>query len=255
MTPFSIVIVAKDSADKIGRLLESLQGLSDDVIVCDTGSTDATIAIAREAGAKVHTMPWEGYGKSKNRATQLAVHDWVLSLDSDERVDPVLYQALKQWQPINDQTIHQVLWKNYFGNQWIRHSDWGSSWKNRLFNRHTVNWDDAIAHEDLESASPLQYERLPGYLDHFSFKDSREYATKMVHSAMITAHKYHTKGKKAGIARIIFSPWFSFMKTYFIKRGFLDGYAGWLIAVTTAYYSFIKYARLRELNMQKSNKT
>jgi glycosyltransferase involved in cell wall biosynthesis len=255
MTPFSIVIVAKDSADKIGRLLESLRGLTDDVIVCDTGSSDATIEIARAGGAKVHTMPWEGYGKSKNRATQLARHDWVLSLDSDERIDPMLYQALKEWKPVSDQTVHQVLWKNYFGDQWIRYSDWGSSWKNRLFNRHTVNWDDAIAHEDLESARPLHYQRLPGYLDHFSFKDSREYATKMVHSAMITAQKYHTKGKKAGIGKIIFSPWFSFIKSYFIKRGFLDGYKGWLIAVTTAYYSFIKYARLRELNSQAKNKT
>jgi glycosyltransferase involved in cell wall biosynthesis len=254
MAPFSIVIVAKDAADKIGRLLESLVGLTDDIIVCDTGSSDATIAIAQNAGAKVHQMPWEGYGKSKNRATHFAKYDWVLSLDSDEKIDADLYRALKEWKPVNDQTIHQVLWKNFFDDQWIRYSDWGNSWKNRLFNRHTVNWDDAIAHEDLVSDKPIQYQRLPGYLEHYSFKDTREYATKMVHSAMITAQKYHTNGKKVSLLKLIFTPVFSFLKTYIIKRGFLDGYKGWLIAVTTAYYSFIKYARLYELNKGRRGK-
>lgn len=252
MNRFSIIIVAKDAADKIGRLLQSVQGLTDDVIVCDTGSSDQTISIARQHGATVHEMPWEGYGKSKKRATGFAKYDWVLSLDSDEKIDPDLYAALQQWQPITDYTIHQVLWKNFFGDQHIRYSDWGTSWKNRLFNRHTVNWDDAIAHEDLESDQPLTYKRLPGYLEHYSFKDTREYATKMVHSAMITAQKYHSKGKKASKLKIIFSPLFSFIKSYIIKLGFLDGYKGWLIAVTTAYYSFVKYARLYELN--KMNK-
>lgn len=251
MASFSIVIVAKDAADKIGRLLESLQGLSDDVIVCDTGSTDTTIAIAEQFGAKVHRMPWEGYGKSKNKATQFAKYDWVFSLDSDEKIDADLYRALKDWTPIDNQTVHRVLWKNFFGEQWIRYSDWGRSWKNRLFNRNYVNWDDAIAHEDLVSNKPIRYERMPGFLEHYSFKDSREYATKMVHSAMITAQKYHSHGRKVSFLKILFTPLFSFIKTYILKLGFLDGYKGWLIAVTTAYYSFIKYARLYELNNEK----
>jgi glycosyltransferase involved in cell wall biosynthesis len=125
MSKFSIVIVAKDSADKIGRLLQSLQGLSDDVIVCDTGSSDDTIGISQRTGATVHSIPWEGYGKSKNRAIGFAKHDWIFSLDSDEKIDPELYAELQQWQPGDTQTVHQVLWKNFFAGQWIRHSDWG----------------------------------------------------------------------------------------------------------------------------------
>jgi hypothetical protein len=250
MTPFSIVIVAKDSVDKIGRLLESLRGLSDDVIVCDTGSSDDTIGVSQRMGAQVHSIPWEGYGKSKNRAIGFARHDWILSMDSDEKVDPDLYKELQQWQPSGTNTVYQVLWKNFFAGQWIRHSDWGSSWKNRLFYKHTVGWDDAIAHEDVAGNEPLQFVKLKGYLEHYTFKDSREYASKMVHSAMITALKYHQKGKKAGIAKVVLSPFYSFIKTYLLKLGFLDGYKGWIIAVTTSYYTFIKYVRLRELNRQ-----
>lgn len=250
MSKFSIVIVAKDAADKIGRLLQSLQGLTDDVIVCDTGSSDDTIGISRHAGANVHSIPWEGYGKSKNRAIGFARYDWILSLDSDEKIDAQLYEQLKQWQPGDVHTVHQVLWKNFFGTQWIRYSDWGSSWKNRLFHKYTVHWDDAIAHEDVTCSQPLKFVKFNGYLDHYTFKDTREYASKMVHSAMITAQKYHSKGKKASLLKIVFSPWYSFFKTYFLKLGFLDGYKGWIIAVTTSYYTFIKYVRLRELNKQ-----
>jgi hypothetical protein len=171
-------------------------------------------------------------------------------MDSDEKVDPDLYAQLQQWQPGDVQTVHQVLWKNFFGTKWIRHSDWGSSWKNRLFYKHTVKWDDAIAHEDITSDKPLRFVQLKGYLEHYTFKDTREYASKMVHSAMITALKYHQKGKKASWLQLTFSPFYSFFKTYVLKLGFMDGYKGWVIALTTAYYTFLKYARLHELNKQ-----
>ena len=131
MSYFSIIIVAKNAEHKIARLLASLQGLSDDVVVIDTGSTDATAAVAEKAGASVHHLPWKGYGKSKNEAIAFAKYDWVLSLDSDEKVDAELYQQFKNWKPGEENNVHQVLWKNYLGDQWIRHSDWGNSWKKR----------------------------------------------------------------------------------------------------------------------------
>jgi glycosyltransferase involved in cell wall biosynthesis len=248
MGNFSIVIVVKNGAGIIGRLLQSVKGLSDDVIVCDTGSEDDTIQIAKEAGASVYSIPWEGYGKSKNVAIGYARHNWILSLDADEKVDGKLYSELQQSDLVNDHVVYQVLWKNFFAGQWIRHSDWGNQWKKRLFNKNVVHWDNAIAHEDITSDTPLQFVKLKGYLEHYSFNDTREYATKMVHSAMITAQKYHDKGKQFAFFKLLFSPIYSFIKAYFIKLGFLDGYKGWLIAVTSMYYTFIKYARLNELN-------
>lgn len=245
---FSIVIVAKDSADKIERLLQSIQGLSDDIIVCDSGSKDNTIDLAKKMGAKVHQILWKGYGISKNESTAFAKYDWVLSMDSDEKVDAILYRALQQWEPVNTSTVYQVRWKNYFGNQWIRYGNWKNDWKGRLFYKQVANWDDAIAHEEITANIPLSYIRLPGYVEHYSFKDTREYATKTIHSAMITAEKYHFKKKKASIFKILFAPMFAFFKTYILKAGFRDGRRGWLIAVTVSYYTFIKYVRLYELN-------
>ena len=251
MSSFSIVIVAKNAADKIGRLLESLSGLSDDVIICDTGSSDNTISIAQQAEAKVYSIRWEGCGKSKNAAIAFAKYDWILSLDSDEKIDPVMYKTLKQWQPASEYSVYRVLWKTFLGEKWIRYGEWSGGWKNRLFNKKIVRWDYAIAHEDITSTHRLTYHKLPGYLEHYSFDDIKHYISKIIHSAMITAQEYHNNGKKTFLIKMMFSPLFGFIKGYFLRLGFLDGYKGWIVAVTSAYYRFIKYARLYELNKKK----
>src|ERR1044071_10347778 len=119
MEQFSIVIVVKNGAEIIGRLLQSVQGLSDDIIVCDTGSTDGTVQIAKDASASVFSIPWEGYGRSKNVAIGYAKYNWILSLDADEKVDPELHARLQQWTPANDHTVYRVLWKNFLAGRWI----------------------------------------------------------------------------------------------------------------------------------------
>ncbi len=251
MSAFAIVIVAKDAAHKLDRLLHSLKDLCSEVWVCDTGSSDNTIAVAQSHGVHVHQMPWEGYGTTKHKASMLPYNDWILSLDSDEELSAELYQALKAWQPGNHQIVYQILWKNYLGDTWIKHSDWGSSWKNRLFNRKAVNWNFAVAHEDLESEAPITYQKLNGFLNHYSFLDTRDYAIKMMHSATLIAQQYHQKGRQSSIAHILINPPINFIKCYLLKLGFLDGFNGWLIAKTSAHYTFIKYSYLRELNKHK----
>jgi glycosyltransferase involved in cell wall biosynthesis len=200
----------------------------------------------------VHEITWKGYGISKNEASTFAVYDWVLSMDADEKIDATLYEALKNWEPESNTTVYRVLWKNFFGDQWIRHGNWNNDWKNRLFYRHIANWDDAVAHEDIRAAVKLSYVKMPGYVEHYSFDNVQQYAAKMVQSAILTANKYHLKKKKATFLKIGFSPIFTFFKTYVLKAGFMDGRKGALIAVTTAYYTFLKYVCLYELN--KTNK-
>jgi len=250
MSAFAIVIVAKNSEDKIGRLLKSLQGLSDEIIVCDTGSTDNTIGICKDYGATVHEMPWEGYGTTKRKASAFANKDWILSFDSDEEVSADLYRSLKNWKAGSDDTVYQLLWKTYLGDRWIKYSDWGHAWKNRLYNRKVVNWDDAIAHEDLRSKQPIRYQKINGCLNHYSFLDIKDYATKMVNSALLRGKEYHLQGKRAKWYHTVFSPLFTFFKCYIIKLGFLDGYYGWIVSRTSAYYTLLKYAHLEELNKQ-----
>lgn len=248
MDKFSIVIVAKNSEDKIRRLLQSVQGLTDDIIVCDTGSSDKTCEIVRDMGVTLHSMPWEGYGITKNKAIGHARYDWILSLDSDEKIDSLLYSELQNWKPAGSNYVYQMLWKNFLNGKWIRHSDWGNQWKTRLFNKNVARWDDAIAHEDIEGTQPLRFVKFKGFLEHYSFKDTRDYAEKMIHSAMITAKRYHMEGRGFTGMKLIVSPMYSFIKSYILKRGFLDGGNGFLIAITSAYYTFIKYTRLKELN-------
>ncbi len=251
MNGFSIIIVAKNDRNKIGRVLQSVENLSDDVVVCDTGSTDNTMTIAADYGARVYSLPWEGYGKSKNAAIQFSKYNWILSLDSDEKLDPQLYHTLKNWQPQEDNFVYQLKWKNFLGNTWIRHSDWGANWKNRLFNKHIVRWDDAIAHEDVIADVPLKKMKLSGYLEHYTFIDEADYLRKMIDFAGLTALKYHQKEKKSDFLYIILSPLYNFIKTYIFKSGFRDGRNGWIIAKTKAYYTYLKYKKLKKLNDNK----
>lgn len=251
MTKFSIIIVAKDAGAKIGHLLQSVKNLSDDIVVCDTGSTDNTINIALASGAKVYSIPWKGYGRSKNIAIQFATYNWILSLDSDEKLDAQLYESLKTWQPKDDTAVYQVKWKNFLGNKWIRHSDWGNDWKTRLFNKHVVRWNNAIAHENVISNVALRKEKLKGFLEHYTFNDEEDYLNKMINSANLTALQYHQKEKKTNFLHIRISALYDFIKTYFLKSGFRDGQNGWLIAKTKAFYTYTKYKKLKELNSNK----
>lgn len=242
---FSIVIVAKNSADMLPRLLASIKGLTDDIIVCDSGSTDQTPEVAIQLGAKVHHIPWEGYGKSKNNAVQFAKYDWVLSMDSDEKVDDTLYSTLKNWTPVNEQTVYQIRWKNFIGNYWIKNT---GGWKTRLFNKKNAHWNDAIAHEDVVSEGKINVMRLKGFVEHYSHRDFKHLFAKYLDSAMITAENQHILGKKSSVVKIIIKPFAAFFRSYLLRFGFQNGFIGLVYAFASSYYTFLKYTRLYEMN-------
>lgn len=250
MASFSIVIVVKNGAATLPRLLNSIRDLSSDVVVVDTGSTDATMELARQFTDRVYSVPWEGYGLTKQKAALLSHNDWVLSLDADEEVTPELYSSLQAWQPGPVTTIYQLHWLNHIGQQPIRYGLWRNDWKNRLFHKHTVNWNDANVHEDLVSTVAVQRVRLKGYLRHYSFTDFNNVKQKHLHLAQLMGELYHKKGKKAGWLKLALAPMWVFVKGYVLRLGFLDGAAGLFIARITAQYTYQKYFVLRELNRQ-----
>jgi glycosyltransferase involved in cell wall biosynthesis len=250
MASFSIVIVVKNGAATLPRLLNSIRGLSTDVVVVDTGSTDATMELARQYTNRVCSAPWEGYGLTKQKAALLANNDWVLSLDADEEVTAELYASLQSWKPGPVTTVYQLHWLNHIGQQPIRYGLWRNDWKNRLFQKHTVNWNDANVHEDLVSTGAVQYQRLQGYLRHYSFTDLHNAQQKHVHLAQLMGQLYAQKGKKAGLLKMLLAPVWVFVKGYVLKLGFLDGVTGLHIARITAAYTYQKYAVLRRLNGQ-----
>ncbi len=253
MQSLSVVIVCKNEADIIGRTLQSLQGLTDNIVVFDNGSTDNTPEIARQSGAIVHQGPWEGFGKTKRKATSLAKYAWVLSLDADEAIDEELKRSLLELKLNDDRTVYELKFKNFLGKKYLRYGEWGNDKHNRMFNRKTVNWDDAPVHEKLVIPKEAIVRQLSGFVLHQTVNDIKGYAFKMANYAMLNAEKYQQQGKKASWFRIRVAPGFTFIKNYIFKLGFLDGGAGYICARMTAWYTFLKYSRLRELNRNKAN--
>lgn len=245
---FSVVIICKNEADIIGNTLQSLKGLTDDIIVYDNGSTDNTVEIAGKHAVHVHQGAWEGFGKTKNRANALAKYDWILSLDADESADDELKTSLLELIPSSDSIVYEMKFKNFLGNKFLKYGEWGRDDHVRLFNRNAVSWNDAPVHEELILPANAAIKRLKGYVMHQTMKDMEDYARKMTKYAMMNAEKYFQQGKKASWFKIRFAPGFAFIQNYVLRLGFLDGHAGYVCARMTAYYTFLKYSRLKELN-------
>ncbi len=250
MQALSIVIVCKNEADIIGQTLRSLQGVTDDIIVYDTGSTDTTIEIVKQFSVQLHQGGWEGFGKTKNKANALAKYDWILSLDADEAIDEELKRSLLN-QGLHYEKVYEIKYKNFLGDKYLKHGEWGNDKHTRLFNRTVINWNDAPVHEQLVIPAGTITHMLSGYVLHRTMKDINDYALKMVNYAMLNAEKYYRQGKQASWFKMRLAPGFSFFNHYILRAGFLDGHAGYVCARMTAYYTFLKYARLKELNKKE----
>jgi glycosyltransferase involved in cell wall biosynthesis len=251
MQKISVVIICKDEEDEIGRTLQSLAGLTDDIVVLDNGSTDNTKNIVRDLGARLVEESWEGFGKTKNKATRFAKYDWILNLDADESIDEELKNSLVNLPLQSDDQVFEIKFKNFLGDTYLRFGDWGSDKHIRLFNRRKVNWNEAIVHEGLIFPAGVRIKKLKGFVLHYTVKNKAEFAGKMLRYGLLNAEKYAREGKRSSWLRIYLAPVFTFLKNYVFKLGFLDGRAGFICAKMSSYYTYIKYARLLELNKVK----
>lgn len=251
MQKISVVIICKNEEEEIGRCLRSLEGLTDDIVVLDNGSVDDTKSIVRKAGARLIEGHWEGFGRTKNRATSLAKHNWILNLDADESIDQELKRALSDLELSNEGEVFEIKFKNFLGNKYLRFGEWGNDKHIRLFNRNKVRWNDARVHEGLLLPPDIRVRAIKGFIIHYTVKNVAEFADKMLRYALLNAEKYAELGKKSSWINIYAGPLFSFIKYYIFKLGFLDGWAGWVCAKMTSYYTFVKYARLLELSKEK----
>ncbi len=244
----SVVIIAKNEAHIIGTTLQSLRGITDDVVVVDNGSTDGTQALCIQLGARVLEVEWLGYGPTKNIGIDAARHHWILNIDADEALDEVLRNSIAQLQFVNEDTVYECAFKNFFCGKWIRYGEWGTDWHVRLFNKNKVRWNTAAVHENLQLPDKVKVQRLQGHILHYTVQDMEEYMGKTMRYARLNARKYFEQGKKAGFFKLRLAAGFSFFKNYLLRLGFLDGWEGYLIARTTAWYTFLKYAYLRQMN-------
>lgn len=243
----SAVIITFNEERNIGRCLDALAGVADEVVIVDSFSTDNTEKICREKGARFIQHTFEGYGAQKNWALQQALYPCVLSLDADEVLSEKLRDSIltakKNWQH-DGYTLNRLT--NYCG-QWIRHSGWYPDRKLRLFDTRKGRWGDDAVHEKVELKAGSSVGHLDGDLLHYSYYTVNEHVERVRKYANMAAHALYAQGKRASWLNVVFSPLFKFIRNYFLKLGFLDGHAGWTICRIAALETYLKYRTLLRL--------
>jgi len=246
MPKISAVIITKNEEKNIARCLQSLNSVVNEIVVIDAYSTDKTVGIVEETGARVIQKEWEGYSQNKNFGNNLAENDWILSIDADEVLSPVLITSIQELTLENSKVYSFNRLNNYCG-QWIKYSNWYPDWKIRLFNKKQVTWAGDFVHEKLTFTKNTTVVRLKGLLYHYSYQNSEDHWQRIEKYAQLSAQQLFQDGKKATFVKLWLSPIARFVKTYFFKKGFLDGKAGWIISLRNAYLVNRKYRLLQEM--------
>jgi len=241
----SAVVLAKNSAQTIQKTLESLASF-DDVVVYDNGSSDATLEIAKGfANVNLIEGEFKGFGWTKNHAVSFAKHDWIIIVDSDEVVDSQLLETLKS-KKLDPQKVYLLNFKAFYKEIQIKHSGWNNQKIKRVFNRRVTRYNDNDVHEDIITES-LKTEELDGNMEHYSYQNIEQFIEKANRYSTLFAQ--NNAGKKSSSpTKAFFNGLYSFFRTYILKRGFLDGYAGLLIAFSHMVTNFYKYLKLYERN-------
>jgi len=245
----SAVIITKNEERNIGRCLDSLQGVADEVLVVDSFSTDGTQEICLSKGARVLEHPFEGHIEQKNYAMEQATYPMVLSLDADEALSPELknsLQMLKSSAAMADAYAFNRL--TCYCGHWVHHCGWYPDRKIRLWNRTKGSWGGENPHDKVVLQTNVQPKRLAGDLLHYSFYSISDHVQTADKFSEIAAKVGFAKGKKPSLlVHVILNPLFTFFKKYVVQLGFLDGYYGLIICVLSAYANFLKYTKTREL--------
>jgi (heptosyl)LPS beta-1,4-glucosyltransferase len=250
----SVVMIAKDAADLLPDCLASV-AWADEIVLLDSGSSDDTSGIASRAGAKVfsHT-DWQGYGIQRQIAQRYASGDYILMIDTDERVTPELAEQLRQALAAPQPgAVYSIARRNYFLGRFMRHSGWYPDRVTRLYERERYQYNDNRVHESLD-APQAQTIALSGDLLHLTCRDFASFQRKQLNYATAWAQERHQRGKKTSLPGIFAHTLGAFAKTLLLRGGVLDGKQGWLLAVVNAQYTFNKYTELWALNHGYSEK-
>ncbi|AUU88332.1 glycosyltransferase family 2 protein [Enterobacteriaceae bacterium ENNIH3] len=250
----SVVMIAKNAADLLPDCLASV-AWADEIILLDSGSQDATSEVARVAGVKVFTdTNWQGYGIQRQKAQRFASGDYVLMIDTDERVTPELAQSIRAvLDAPQPDAVYSIARRNFFLGRFMRHSGWYPDRVMRLYPRERYQYNASLVHESLDTQGAKVIE-LKGDLLHLTCRDFASFQRKQLNYATAWAQERHQKGKKASLAGIFTHTLGAFLKTLLLRGGVLDGKQGWLLAVVNAQYTFNKYTELWALNHGYSEK-
>lgn len=240
--PLTATVITLNEARHIGDCLASL-AWADERIVVDSGSTDGTVEIARAAGARVVVHPWPGYAAQKDYAASLATHDWILSVDADERVTPALAAEItKTLEAPADHVGFRMPRMTFHLGRWIRTTDWYPDYQLRLYDRRRARWKVRRVHESVAADGPVG--QLHSALEHYAYRDVAHHLETMQRYTTLAAEQMWADGRRAGVVSLLLHPPAAFLRNYVLKRGFLDGAPGLIISAMNAHYVFLKFAKL-----------
>ena len=245
MPKVSVTIITLNEADHIAAAIDSASW-ADEIVVVDSGSTDDTVAIARSKGVRVETRAWSGYVDQKNFAHILASHDWIFSLDADERITPALageiHALLASEPPRKGYRVPRVA---YHLGRWVRTTDFYPDYQARLYDRRSARWTGLYVHESVSVDGGSG--QLVNELQHYSFRDLRDQLDRINHYTTLAARQMYERGHRTGPLGIVAHPPAAFLRNYLLRRGFLDGTVGLTISLMNSYSVFLKFAKLWEL--------
>lgn len=248
----SAVIITYNEEDNLGRCISSLTSVVDEVLVVDSFSTDRTKEIAINQGARFIENPFEGHIQQKNFALSKAKHHWVLSLDADEELSDTLIDSIlnvKDSPTVNAYKMNRLT--SYCGH-WIHYSGWYPDTKIRFWNKEVGSWGGTNPHDSVILDKGIVAQKIEGDLLHYSYSSVSQHVLQLDKFTTIAAREALAKGKKLNpVIHIILYPFWIFIKTYFLKLGFLDGFYGFVICINGSFYKFLKYVKLFQLKNNK----
>jgi glycosyltransferase involved in cell wall biosynthesis len=245
----SAIVVCFNEEKAIGACLDSLRWC-DEIVVVDSFSTDRTVEICRQYTERVVQRNWAGYRDQKAFAHSLATKDWVLLVDSDERVPPDLRDEINLTlsSDAGGYAGFSVPRLVFYLGRWWRRGGWYPDYDVRLFRRERATWGGTDPHEKILVDGKVRRLRHP--LQHYSYRNIEDHVQRINHFTSISARELWKEGKRCHLGDALFRPAFRFFRSYVLKRGFLEGFAGFYVAVTAAVYVFLKYAKLWELELE-----
>lgn len=247
-TPLSAVLITLNEERKIGAALESLAPVVDEIVVLDSGSRDQTEQICRNFQARFLQQEWLGYRAQKQKATDLATHDWVLSLDADEVLSKDLSREILEWKKRPADCLGYYLpRKAFFLGRWIEHTTWSPDWQLRLFDRRKGVWKGGRVHESVRIEGRTG--RLRGILEHYTYSSISEYLIQLENFTSLAAADALDAGKRARWFHFPLLPFSVFLKNYFLRRGCLDGFPGFTVSCLAAVSVYFRYLKLYELQI------
>ena len=248
MANLSVIIITKNEAVNIRACIESV-AWADEIIVVDSGSSDATVEICHELGAQVYMHDWPGFGMQKNRALGYATKDWVFSIDADERVTHELREEIQSAMQRGQAEGYEIPRLSSFCGRYMHHSGWYPDYVLRLFRRGTGKFSDDLVHERVIVNGPIT--KLQQLLLHESFRDLEQLLAKINHYSTASAQMLHRKNRTASLKKAVGHALWAFFRSYFLRAGFLDGREGFMLAVSTAEGTYYRYLKLMLLAEKK----